>query len=200
MSEKQDSIKELATRIVSSPAILDRMLKELDGPSRRSRQNAAAVISQVSQLSPELLVEHVEELSDALTQPEAQTRWETLDALTNLVSLKPEECAACLQSAEDALFDEDNGLVRLAGFRFVCQLGSANQERAKQVWPLLDEAIQCYHGDFEYPDMLASLLSYAESDLDDSVKDALKGRVLFDSEHGHGGLKRRCQQIVEALS
>lgn len=200
MSEKQDSIKELAARIVSSPSILDRMLKELDGPSRRSRQNAAAVISQVSQLSPELLVDHLEELFEALTRPEAQTRWETLDALTHLVELKPDECATCLQSAEDCLFDEENGLVRLAAFRFVCRLGQTTPERSELVWPLLDEAIQCYHGDFEYSDMLVALLSFAESELSESVKDALKERVLFDSEHGHGGLKRRSQQIIEALS
>lgn len=200
MSEKQDSIKELAGRIVSSPNILDRMFKELSGPSRRGRQNAAAVIAQLAILKPEMLARHIDELKDALDYSEAQTRWETLDALARLVSIDLEACLGALQDAEDALFDEDNGLVRLAAFRYICAVGASSQELSLKVWPLLDEAIQCYHGNYEYQDMLAALIVYAESNLSDETKAALKERVSFDAEHGHGALKRRCQQIVEILS
>ena len=93
-------------------------------------------------------------LMDALERPEAQTRWEVLDALTALVDEHAEEVAPAFEAAETALFDEDSAPVRLAGFVFLCRFGATSEERSDQVWPLLDEAIQCYHGDPEYRDML----------------------------------------------
>lgn len=199
MSEKQDSIKELATTIVKNPELLDETVGNLEGSSRRNRQNAAAVLSQVSKIAPELLVSHIAVIEDALDRPEAQTRWESLDALTNLVTVDSRACDKALQGAENALFDEDNGLVRLAAFRFICQLGSTTNARSEKAWPLLDEAIQCYHGDYEYLDMLAALIQFAEGKISPSVKDALKERVTFDSENGHGPLQKRCKQIVDLL-
>ena len=200
MSEKQDSIKELATTIVKNPELLDETVGNLEGSSRRNRQNAAAVLSQVSKIAPELLVSHISVIEDALDRPEAQTRWESLDALTNLVTVDSRACDKALQGAENALFDEDNGLVRLAAFRFICQLGSTTNARSEKAWPLLDEAIQCYHGDYEYLDMLAALIQFAEGKISPSVKDALKERVTFDSENGHGPLQKRCKQIVDLLN
>ncbi len=200
MSEKQDSIKELATTIVKNPELLDETVGNLEGSSRRNRQNAAAVLSQVSKIAPELLVSHIAVIEDALDRPEAQTRWESLDALTNLVTVDSRACDKALQGAENALFDEDNGLVRLAAFRFICQLGSTTNARSEKAWPLLDEAIQCYHGDYEYLDMLAALIQFAEGKISPSVKDALKERVTFDSENGHGPLQKRCKQIVDLLN
>ena len=199
MSEKQDSIKEMAQSIVDKPSLIDQIIEQLEGSSRRNRQNAAAVLSQVSKISPELLAPYVGALEDALDRPEAQTRWESLDALSNLISVDSRACDKALQGAENALFDEDNGLVRLAAFRFVCYLGATTQARSEKTWPLLDEAIQCYHGDFEYQDMLIALNVFAGGKISKPVKDSLKERVAFDAEHGHGALQRRCQQILDTL-
>ncbi|MDO4854657.1 MAG: hypothetical protein Q4A43_04535 [Coriobacteriia bacterium] len=199
MSEKQDSIKELAASIVENPKLLDETVSNFEGNSRRNRQNAAAVLSQVSKIAPELLIPYIAAIEDALDRPEAQTRWESLDTLTNLVAVDSRACDKALQGAENALFDEDNGLVRLAAFRFICELGSTTNARSEKAWPLLDEAIQCYHGDYEYLDMLAALIQFAEGKISPSVKDALKERVFFDSENGHGPLQKRCKQIVDLL-
>ncbi len=200
MSEKQDSIKELAVTISKNPKLLDEVINQLEGNSRRARQNAAAVLSQLSKITPELLIPHAGSIEDALDRPEAQTRWECLEALTNMVSVDSRACDKALQGAENALFDEDNGFVRLAAFRFICQLGATTNARSEKTWPLLDEAIQCYHGDYEYLDMLAALIQFTEGKISPSVKTALKERVSFDAENSHGPLQKRCQQVVDALS
>lgn len=64
---------------------------------------------------------------------------------------------------------------------------------------MLDEAIQCYHGDLEFQDMLIAVISFSESDLAESVRDELKDRMEFDAKHGRGVLKKRAQLIIENL-
>lgn len=98
------------------------------------------------------------------------------------------------------MFDEDNGFVRLSALRFLCALGATTENRSQKVWPLLDEAIQCYHGDYEYQDMLSAIVLFSEGKLAPEVKQGLIDRVSFDAEHSKGSLKRRSQQIIDNLS
>lgn len=200
MSEKTESTKKLAEEALNSKGMVDALVAALAGSSRRARQNAASVLAQVAKIDPEPLVAHIDEFIDALNRPEAQTRWESLDVLTVLVSLDSRSCDKALPGAETALFDEDNGLVRLAALRFLCRFGATTEKRSEKIWPLLDEAIQCYHGDYEYQDMLIALISFASGKLAPEVKEGLSERVSFDAQHGKGALQRRSQQIVDALS
>lgn len=200
MSEKTETIKELAAQAMKSENVMDELISALSGSSRRNRQNAAAVLAEISRIDPEILVSHVDDFIDALNRPEAQTRWECLDVLTTLVPLDSRSCDKALNGAEAALFDEENGFVRLAAVRFLCKLGATTENRSEKIWPLLDEAIQCYHGDFEYQDMLVAIISFASGKISDSVKAGLRDRVSFDAEHGKGPLMRRSQQIIENLN
>ena len=199
MSEKTQNTKELAAEVLKAEGMLDGIVAALAGPSRRVRQNASSVLAQVAKLDPEKLAPHIDKFIDALNRPEAQTRWESLDTLTELVHIDSRACDKALAGAETALFD-DNGFVRLAALRFLCALGSTTENRSLKVWPLLDEAIQCYHGDYEYQDMLVALIAFAGGKLAPEVKEGLAERVKFDAEHGKGALKRRSQQIVEELA
>lgn len=199
MSEKSQNIKETAVQAVKDKQLLVDLAQQLEGSSRRSRQNAASVFAQVAKSEPEVLLPYLDAFIDALNRPEAQTRWESLDVLTSLVSYDSRGCDKALTGAEAALFDEDSGLVRLAALRFLCKLGATTENRSEKIWPLLDEAIQCYHGDFEYQDMLVAIISFAEGKLSSSVKEGLNARVAFDAEHGKGALQRRSQQIIENL-
>ncbi len=90
----------------------------------------------------------------AAARPEAQTRWEVLDALTLLVPEHAKECGAAYEGAEAALFDEISAPLRLSAYRFLVVWGATERRRSEKVWPIIDEAIQCYHGDLEYRDML----------------------------------------------
>jgi hypothetical protein len=66
------------------------------------------------------------------------------------------------------------------------------------VWHLLDEGVQCYHGDPEYRDMLSCLLDFAHGDLSEQTRAALIERVSFDAKQGHGYIRAYSGDILKA--
>ena len=174
------------------------LVEELAGSSRRRRQEVAHKIATVAHADASMVTPFVDSLMDALERPEAQTRWEVLDALTALVDEHAEEVAPAFEAAETALFDEDSAPVRLAGFVFLCRFGATSEERSDQVWPLLDEAIQCYHGDPEYRDMLVALLAFVQGGASAATKAALADRLKFDAQNGASYVKSFSAQIIQA--
>lgn len=200
MSEKSQNTKDLAAEAIKSKKMLEELVAALAGSSRRERQNSSSVLAQISKTDPEILSPYIDEFIDALNRPEAQTRWEALDVLTSLVAFDSRACDKAINGAETALFDEDNGFVRLAALRFLCRLGSTTENRSIKIWPLLDEAIQCYHGDYEYQNMLNALISFSTGKISAEVKTGLAERVSFDAQNGKGALQRRSQQILDNLS
>ena len=167
---------------------VDRLVQELGCPTRRIRQFAARVLPCV----PALI--------EALDRPEAQTRWEALDALAALATTCPEQLGDAFEGAETALFDEISSTLRYAAFRLLCVWGATSVERSREAWPILDEAIQCYHGDLEYRDMLGCLYEFGQGEIDAEVAEKLALRLKFDAENGKGSyLKARSSEICEML-
>ena len=179
---------------------LSALVDDLSGHSRRKRQMAAHVMLLVAQREPELLSEFIPDLIDALYRPEAQTRWEILDALTLLVPEHAKEIGAAFDGAEAALFDDLSSILHFSAFRLLATWGATERGRSRKVWPILDEAIQCYHGDLEYRDMLGCLLEFAEGKIEGGVAAELAGRLQFDAENGKGSyLKARSSEIYNML-
>lgn len=199
MSTTSEAIVAAAREAEKDEVKREKLFENLEGPSRRMRQLSASAIAAIAREKPELVVERAGALVDALNRPEAQTRWECLDALTELVAVDSRACDKAILGAESALFDEESGPARLAAMRFLCRLGATTENRSEKVWPLIDEAIQCYHGDFEFQDMLVAVTGFSEGKLSSSVKEALIERMAFDASNGKGALKRRAAQIVEKL-
>ena len=99
---------EEAARLASvenSADALSALIEDLSSSSRRTRQLAGRVVNLLAEREPDLLAPFIEQLVDALYRPEAQTRWEVLDALTLLVPEHAKECGAAYEGAEAALFD-----------------------------------------------------------------------------------------------
>lgn len=179
---------------------LSALVDDLSGHSRRKRQMAAHVMLLVAQREPELLSEFIPDLIEALYRPEAQTRWEILDALTLLVPEHAKEIGAAFDGAEAALFDDLSSILHFSAFRLLVTWGATERGRSKKVWPILDEAIQCYHGDLEYRDMLGCLYEFAEGKIEGGVAAELAGRLQFDAENGKGSyLKARSSEIYNML-
>lgn len=189
--------KKQVEEAIANPAVLNELIEALSGGSRRGRQQAAKVIAAVAAANSEILVPHAAALVDALERPEAQTRWECLDTLAQLVPLDGRTCEKAVPGAETALFDEDSGPLRLAAMRFLCRLGATTEKRSEKVWPLIDEGIQCWHGDLEFQDMLIAIIDFSQGKLAPEVKAALADRMRFDATNGRGMLKKRAIQIVE---
>lgn len=89
--------------------------------------------------------------------------------------------------------------MRLAAFLFLCAYGSMSADRSDRAWPLLDEAIQCFHGDAEYHDMLVGLVGFARGDISKQTAKALASRVEFDAANGMGYIKSFSAEIVAEL-
>jgi hypothetical protein len=171
----------------------------LASSSRRERQNAVAVAGEYARANPEDCVPYIPDFIDALECREARTRWECLDILSRMVEFDSRACERAVEGAEEALFDETNAFLRVSALRFLCKFGATTELRSKKVWPLINEAIQCYHGDAEFQDMLLILTEFSEAKLDPEVTEAFIARVSFDAEHGKGALGRRMQQIRSNL-
>lgn len=187
-------------RVEGDSDALSALVGELSARTRRKRQFAARVLALVASRDPEVLAPYIGDMIDALEVSEAQTRWELLDALTYLVDTHGKEVGAAYEGAEAALFDELSSTLRFSAFRLLCRWGATDRGRSKKVWPLLDEAIQCYHGDLEYRDMLLCLHDFAEGKIEGGVAEELACRLKFDAENGKGTyLKARSSEIYEML-
>ena len=203
----EDTEKELTpeeserlVEVEGSKDALAALIEDLASGGRRTRQLSAHVVALLAERKPELLGDYIAQLIDALYRPEAQTRWEVLDALSLLAPDHAKECGAAYEGAEAALFDEISAPLRLSAFRFLCVWGGTERRRSEKVWPIMDEAIQCFHGDLEYRDMLGLLLSFANGQIAGSVAEELAGRLQFDAENGKGAyLKGRSREIYDML-
>jgi len=188
---------ELAQQAISDKVILEALVENLSGEQRRIRQFSAAILNVISTMEPELLVSYIPQVVDALYRPEAQTRWECLEILSNVVSYDPGACDDAIIGTEASLYDEDSGLAHLAAMRFLCSYGAIDAKRANRVWPFIEEAIQCYHGDPEFQDMLISVTQFAAGHIGVVVKRSLGERMGFDAKNATGPLRRRALAIIE---
>ena len=200
MSEKTEEIRELALTCASDENVLKETVGQLEGSSRRNRQRAASVMCTLSKTNPDLVAPYIGDMVDALARPEIQTRWECLEALTRMVSMDSRACDKAVEGAETALFDEGNDLLHLAAMRFLCALGSTTEKRCEKVWPLIDEGMQCYHGDPAFQDMLVAIIDFSKGKIAAEAKAGLKERMSFDAANARGALGIRAKQILENVS
>jgi len=197
MSDRSEEVKKSAQDAMNDEEKVAELAETLSIGSRRERQSAASTLALVAKGNPEILVPHIDKLIDALNRPEAQTRWECLETLAVLVDYDARTCGKAVPEAETSLFDEESGPVRLAAMRFLCKLGATTENRSEKVWPLIDEGIQCYHGDLEFNDMLLAIIDFSSGSIDSEVAEQLVERMKFDAENGKGTLQKRARQIVE---
>ncbi|MBQ6491593.1 MAG: hypothetical protein IJI88_04910 [Atopobiaceae bacterium] len=176
---------------------IEALLEALAGDRRRQRQDASHRLALVAREDPSKLYGCTDALIDALYRPEAQTRWEVLDALSELVGEKAAKLADAYDGAESSLFDEGSSTVRLSAFRFLTRFGATSAERSDKVWGIVDEAIQCYHGDPEYRDMLACLRDFAQGKISPETRKGLVARIAYDAESGRGYNKTVSEEIIE---
>lgn len=177
----------------------DELTVLLGGRNRRQRQEAAHELASIARRNPSLVAEVVDDLIAALEMPEAQTRWECLEALSQVAPEYPQSVAEAFDGAENALFDEGSAVARLAAFRFLSLYGAQSTEASLRAWPLMREAIQCYHGDSEYREMLISLLGFARGNIATKVGDALSKCMAYDAKHGSGFYRAYSSEICAAI-
>ena len=122
--KKQKDIKDMTSR---------ELVKLMAGPSQLKRKNAAKILVVKVKENPEDFKKFIPDFVDALARPEAQTRWEALNALTYLVAVDAKACKAAIDGAEEALFDEKTSLIRENALRFLSRYGASSTVRSKEV-------------------------------------------------------------------
>lgn len=178
----------------------DALVRELEGTNRRLRQEASHKLAEMARQDVNLVVGIANTLIDALSLPEAQTRWECLDALSEIAMVNPEAVLDAFAGAEESLFDDGSASVRLAAFRFLTRYGAIADECSIEAWPLISEAVQCYHGDPEYREMLVCLKAFAQGDINDDVKGYLADRMTFDAQNGRGFIRSYSAEICAIVT
>lgn len=186
-----------ARQAIDDAAVLSALIDALSGPERRVRQFCAAAVREVSRQEPKLLVSRVNELVDALSRPEAQTRWEMFEVLAHVLGEDAGYAETALEAAELGLYDEASGTVRLSAFRFLSQVAIKRPDLAEDVWELLDDALQCYHGDPEFAGMLESLRWLLEHNQSSELRQRIADRMRFDAENASGFLLKEAKSLLE---
>ncbi len=189
----RDEVAEKAARGKRARAYV---FSALAGEDRAQRVLAARVVHELSIKKPEVLRDFGAEMADALDRPEAQTRWEILGALEQMVAEDARVCDKAIVPATTALHDADSGVVRLAAFRMLTAYGATTSHRSEKVWPLIDEAIRVYHGDPEFLQMLSGVFRLVNGEASDAVKIAAADRMEFDADNAKGLLGKRAKRIV----
>jgi len=188
--------EEIAERALANKKIRRRVVDTLSGPDRAQRILASRAVHTMAIAEPSVLKECPDELADALERPEAQTRWEILGALEQIVEIDARVVDKSLDGTTAALHDADSGVVRLAAFRLLAAYGATTETRSEKIWPLLNEGIRVYHGDSEFPQMMTGLIRLVQGNASDDVREAAAETMSFDAEHSKGLTGRRARQVV----
>ena len=119
MSDRNEEARKRAESALTDSRALSELCEQLSVGTRRERQNTATAVAMVAKADASLLVPYIDTIIDALNRPEAQTRWECLEALVLLIDHDARNCNKAIPEVEACLFDEESGPVRLAAMRFL---------------------------------------------------------------------------------
>ena len=169
-------IEPLVEYAMKDDAALAGYVNQIVDSSRHKRQVASTVVYEVACRDLDRVECHAKEILDGLNRPECQTRCEVLKTLT--------------------LFDENSGPLRLSAYEYLCKLGATSEARSREIWPLIDEATQCFHGDVEFNDMLIALVAFSCGKIDTEVAKELADLMKFDSENATGNLKAKSNEVI----
>ncbi len=198
--ETAEGLSPEAQAALKSKKATGQLMARLSSDKKADRAAAAKTVHEVSCASPEAVQPHVDAMVAALEHSEPQTRWELLGALEEVACSSPKLLDKAVVPATACLHDTGSSVVRVAAFRMLAQYGGSSKRRAEQVWPLLDEALRCYHGDSEYPGMLAGLVLMVDGRAPDAVKQEAADLVEPDASHPRAAISRRARQVFSVAT
>ena len=198
--ETAEELSPEAQAVLKSKKATNQLVSRLSSDKKSERTAAAKTVHEVSVASPESVQPHVDAMVAALDHAEPQTRWEILGALEEVARSSPKLLDKAVVPATACLHDTSSSVVRIAAFRMLAQYGGTSKRRAEQVWPLLDEALRCYHGDSEYPGMLAGLVLMVDGRAPAEVKQEAADLVEPDASHPRAAISRRARQVFSVAT
>jgi hypothetical protein len=191
-----DEVLDLAGRYV---AVRRALVDALTDSSRLTREYASQALCDIAHNNPEMLDGYKDEFIDALSRPEAPTRYNSLAVLGCLSLSDMRLIDRAWDGIEECLYDEESGMVRLEAFRLLTAYGATTAPRSKKVWPLISDALRCYHGDPEFMSMINEFITMLKGNVADEVKKAACDQFQFNADNATGLFKRKAQEIVSFI-
>lgn len=188
-------VAEEALHAARNKKVMSKLVTRLSDASKVERSRAAKLVHDAACIDATRLEPHVDHMVAALDNPEPQTRWEVLGALEELALVKPMLLDKAVEPTTHSLHDEDSSVVRLAAFRLLATYGASSIRRAEKTWPLLDEALRCYHGDSEYPGMLTALAVLVEGRAPAPIVAEAAALVEPDASHPKATIARGARRV-----
>lgn len=165
MSETHDiqgSDERLADRAAADPGLVLALAFALYDRDRFLRSGAARALRLVAEREPSAVLLYVTDLVTALERPERSTRWESLGALEALSRGSSEGLSRVISAVGLALLDPYSRRIRRAALRVLAAIGGASEAGPGLVWPVVRDALAVYHGEPDYPAVLACAVALLE--------------------------------------
>jgi hypothetical protein len=139
--------KELAKKVLNGQFdILDEAIelsayKYEDKKEKNIRSGAAKIVEIVAEKKPELVAPHLEKLMPALTVEEPQTRWMIIRTFGFCSHLNPQIAEKAFGYAKKYVADNEGLCIKSSADLYLGDLGAISRDYAKQVFPILEKAM-----------------------------------------------------------
>jgi hypothetical protein len=191
-----DEVLDLAGRYI---AVRRALVEALSSSSRLTREYSSQALCDIAHSNAELIEEFKDDFIDALHRPEAPTRYNSLEIIRCLSLKDMRLIDRAWDGVEECLYDEDSGTVRLEAFRLLTTYGETTPARSKKAWPLISDALRCYHGDPEFMTMLNEFITMLKGNVSEEVRQEACNQFQFNADNATGLFKRKAQEIVSFI-
>jgi hypothetical protein len=140
------SNKAVAAEALERPEILDEVAAGLELDDRKLLGDCAEVFTEVATVNPALVAPYAELLIPLLGHKDTRVRWEATHAVALVAPLVPDLIAPLLPDLVAKIEGDRSVIVRDCTVKALGEYGRSGPEAARQVFPLLREALEAWEG------------------------------------------------------
>jgi hypothetical protein len=140
------SNKAVAAEALEYPEILDEVAVGLALDDRKLLGDCAEVFTEVAKVEPVLVTPYAERLVPLLGHRDTRVRWEATHAVALVAALVPDQIAPLLPDLVAKIERDRSVIVRDCAVKALGEYGRSGPQAARQVYPLLREALEAWEG------------------------------------------------------
>jgi hypothetical protein len=140
------SNKAVAAEALEHPEILVEVAAGLALDDRKLLGDCAEVLTEVAKENPALVAPYTEQLIPLLGHRDTRVRWESTHAVALIAALVPDQVAPLLPDLAAKIENDRSVIVRDCAVKALGEYGRSGPETAREVFPLLCEALQVWEG------------------------------------------------------
>jgi hypothetical protein len=140
------SNKAVAAEALEHPKILDEVAAGLALDDRKLVGDCAEVLTEVAKEDPALVAPYAEQLIPLLRHKDTRVRWEATHAVALVAALVPDQIVPLLPDLAAEIERDRSVIVRDCAVKVMGEYGRSGPQAARQVLPLLRNAMQAWEG------------------------------------------------------